>query len=1380
MTLSDPLISVSMITYNHERYIGEAIESILNQTFENFELIIVNDGSIDRTDEIIRSFKDKRIVYINQKNQGSSAAANKGISNTRGKYVALMSGDDVCYSNRLQRQYEYLSSTNSKIVFSWVDFIDDNSDIITNRHFAKNLFNHPNRTSAEILKYFFFNGNYINAITGFFFREVLLDAGLFNLASIQLQDFEMWLKLLKKYEIFILPEKLIKYRIRSANANLSSISNQARSNFELCQIYKNIFNDVPIEMFKKAFVNQIRKPEFSSGIEYELEKAFLYLQHNFNFIRGIGAEKLFKLLQNKEILTIAKKEYNFGLPEFYQLTKDLDATNFVLLHQLNSDILTKDREIAHLKYLFKQSFLEDKVNEDKDREEQAKQLITSDFVENKQTSIQHYQPLVSICIPTYNGEKFVTEAIASALWQTYSNIEIILSEDNSTDKTVEIAKSLKQKSSFDFLILEHNQYGLAQNWNFCISQAQGKYIKFLFQDDLLEPNAIEEMVNLAEQDEEIGLVFSPRRLFTNSDDANYDSNFLRYHEAKDVHKAWSRLQSIQSGQQLLQDLNILDNPINKIGEPSTVLIKKEVFEKVGLFNPEFCQLVDLEMWLRIMSQYKVGFVDKVLSHFRIHPQQQTRRNAALKEAIFSDYQKLFHTIYSDSRYPQLTRQQAFCRYAILSEQDADLRESRKQITKQWLSIPDNQLEDMYQGMLGKTHKILLNSGIKYTNLTDDEQIFVNDLVLYLSQGFEQPKAIQHLLVAMLYCRPDQLPLQHDLSYIPDWFLKDYLQFLFSSLVHFNELEKADNYYQYMQGWLDYLHTSIFNNLDSSLWQEIAKDFAQIANFIPAYFNETNLKNIYIKRAEIIELFLKNNGCEVDYEFPARPTNRKKIRLGILAAHFTPGSETFAYLPVYEYLSRDFEVILYSLKATDHPLEQYCRSCANSFKLLSQNLSEQVNTIRADDLDILFIATNVTAVTNQICLLATHRLARIQVTSGGSVVTTGMRHVDYYISGTLTDPSPTAQEHYREKLVKLEGTAHCFSYGCDEEKATVKVDRESLGISEEAVIFISGANFFKIVPELIHTWAKIIAEVPNSVLVLLPFGPNWSNAYPKKAFENHLHKVFFQYGISAERLLVLDPQPVPNREDVKKYFKIADIYLDSYPFSGTTSLVEPLQVNLPVISRQGNTFRSAMGAAMVRSLDIPNLVADSEESYIQLAIKLGTNPELRKQKSDQIKQKMQQNPSFLDSRSYSAQMGTLFQQLFQKYQADALANQLKLRDINLVMFPNWHQSEESLYEDFANVLKAISTKPDKSRMTLLIDTDGIDGEDANWLFSSVAMNLLMEEAVDIADELEVSLLDDLTQNEWQLLVSLLQGRIVLDNENKDAIAKVNAESLTVYS
>ncbi|MEH2045642.1 glycosyltransferase [Nostoc sp.] len=994
----------------------------------------------------------------------------------------------------------------------------------------------------------------------------------------------------------------------------------------------------------------------------------------------------------------------------------------------------------------------------------------------KKNNLLQGEPLVSICIPTYNGKDFIAEAINSVLSQTYRNIEIIVSDDNSNDQTLEIVNSLKNISEILFFVIKHERYGLANNWNYCISQAKGKYVKFLFQDDLLEPNAIEEMVYLAEQDEEIGLVFSPRKLFTNTHDSVYDSNFLMHHEAKDIHKAWSRLKLIQSGQQLLQDSNILDSPINKVGEPSTVLIRKDVFEKVGLFNSEFCQLVDLEMWLRIMSQYKIGFVDKVLSHFRIHLQQQTRRNAALKDAILLDYQKLFQRIYSDKRYPEATRQQALYRYAALSEENAQLQELRKQIAEECLNASDKQITDMYLGLLGKTHKMLVNSSIKYESLTDEEQIFTNDIVTSISQGFDRSKAIQSLLAAMLYCRADQLPLQYDLSHIPRWLVQDYLQFLFSSPVHFQEPCEADNYYYYMQESINYLHTSILQNSDSQLWDKTVSNFASISNFIPLYFNEHNLKDIYVKRAEIIEFLLKIKGYEVDYEFVDRPITRKKIRLGVLAAHFLPGSETFAYLPVYEYISRDFEVILYSLNQAGHQLEQYCQSCANSFKLLPQNLAEQVNIIRADDLDILFIATNVTAVTNQICFLSIHRLARIQVTSGGSVVTTGMRHIDYYISGTLTDSSATAEQQYQEKLVKLEGTAHCFSYGNEEENVTVKVERESLGISEETVIFISGANFFKIIPELIDAWAKIISRVPNSVLVLLPFGPNWSNSYPKKAFVNHLNKVFSKYGISAEQLIVLDPQPVPNREEVKEYFKIADVYLDSFPFAGTTSLIEPLQVNLPVIARRGTSFRSAMGAAIVQALDIPDLVADSEESYIELAIALGTDPELRQQKSTQIKEKMQANPSFLDSRAYSAKIGSLFQQLFSKYLADTLSQNFRLGDINLIIFPDWLQPEDLLYQDLASVISTLTTHPDKSHITLLINTHNISEEEADMLLSSLTMNLLMEDDVDITEGPEISLLGKLSDAQWKTLLPRIDTRIALTTDNQSAIAQAKAEYL----
>lgn len=587
---------------------------------------------------------------------------------------------------------------------------------------------------------------------------------------------------------------------------------------------------------------------------------------------------------------------------------------------------------------------------------------------------------------------------------------------------------------------------------------------------------------------------------------------------------------------------------------------------------------------------------------------------------------------------------------------------------------------------------------------------------------------------------------------------------------FQEIRELEHYYHCKYQWVNDLHQSILENKNSEPWYNIAELFTQNSNFIPLYFSEFNLKDIYIKRAAILEYILQQNNHEIDFGFKNTLSTRRKTRLGILAAHYQPSAETFAALPVYEYLSREFEVILYSITQTGHPLEQYCQSCANSFKVLPTHLADQVDAIRSDDLDILFIATNVTAVANQVCLLSLHRLARIQVTSGGSVVTTGMRHVDYYISGKLTDYSADSEQHYREKLVRLEGAAHCFSYGPDIEKSTYKADRAKLDIPETSIVFTSGANFFKIIPELIHTWAKIIAAVPNSVLMLFPFGPNWSNTYPKEAFVKYLHTVFLEHEVKSDRLIVLDPQPIPNREDIKQYFKIADVYLDSYPFAGTTSLVEPLQVGLPVIARRGACFRAAMGAALLLDIEIPNLVAHDEESYINLAISLGTNPELRRQKSEQIKQAMKSNPRFLDSRNYSAQIGALFQELFQKYQSDVLDKEFKLRDTNLIIFPDWSQPEEVLLPELQVVLEAVARHPEKGQMTLLIDTSGISAEDADLAISSVAMNLMMESDLDVSEGPEISLVTQLSEVQWQALLPRLQGRVRLEYENQEAIAE----------
>ncbi len=121
----------------------------------------------------------------------------------------------------------------------------------------------------------------------------------------------------------------------------------------------------------------------------------------------------------------------------------------------------------------------------------------------------------------------------------------------------------------------------------------------------------------------------------------------------------------------------------------------------------------------------------------------------------------------------------------------------------------------------------------------------------------------------------------------------------------------------------------------------------------------------------------------------------------------------------------------------------------------------------------------------------------------------------------------------------------------------------------------------------------------------------------------------------------------------------------------------------------------------------------------------------------------------------------------------------LRDINLIVFPDWSQPEESLGLELEGVVRAIATHPDKSNITLLVDTSNISDEDANLALSSLVMNLLMEEDLDVSDGLEISLIGQLSKIQWSALIPRLHSRIVLENENIEAIAQAKAENIAFF-
>jgi len=312
-------ISVCMITHNHEKFIRQAIDSILNQSFSHFELIIVNDGSSDQTEDIIRTYKDSRIRFYSQPNQGPSTAFNQAIRLATGTYVALMSGDDISHPERLAVQYGWLEKHGARITFSQADFIDSSSSILINPTMDQLINQLQLDTQAKVIHQFFFNGNYLCAGTCMVLRELILEKGLFNPALIQLQDYDLWYKIALTTPLTVLPKKLLSYRIRSDQGNLSHAINQSRNIFEYVEVHRMMMAEIPMPVFRESFRECLVRPDFSDETGFAFEKAFLFLKHRLTLVQYIGLQNLYTLMQDDRMVKHAIEYYDFSLPSLYKL-----------------------------------------------------------------------------------------------------------------------------------------------------------------------------------------------------------------------------------------------------------------------------------------------------------------------------------------------------------------------------------------------------------------------------------------------------------------------------------------------------------------------------------------------------------------------------------------------------------------------------------------------------------------------------------------------------------------------------------------------------------------------------------------------------------------------------------------------------------------------------------------------------------------------------------------------------------------------------------------------------------------------------------------------------------------------------------------------------
>ncbi|HLI67153.1 MAG TPA: hypothetical protein VKU90_12375 [Caulobacteraceae bacterium] len=463
-----------------------------------------------------------------------------------------------------------------------------------------------------------------------------------------------------------------------------------------------------------------------------------------------------------------------------------------------------------------------------------------------------------------------------------------------------------------------------------------------------------------------------------------------------------------------------------------------------------------------------------------------------------------------------------------------------------------------------------------------------------------------VMAAMALAPAHHFPILERLAIAPQWLRGAYARYLLGMPALFAHIGEGARFGAHAIEAMARLHAAIFD--------ERLRDAVDLATAVHngncemVYFNDLPLKPYFRKRAEIVEWLMRLGGAELNWTFPPREAAASP-RVGVLCRSLQPGTETFYLIShLEESAFARANVTLYVGDDAETPLSQTFRASVAQVVRLPAEPAPAVARVRADDLDLVLIANNVTYGPSREASIAAHRLARVQVTGAASPVTSGWSNADLFLSGESNDPDPDAGRDFEERLVRLPGSVGYFGFAHDHDPQTIAVTAAQLGIAPGEVVLFSAANFYKLTPEVVDAWIEILVRAPATRLFLMPFNPNWGDAYAAGLFLRRLDRACAAAGLERARIQLIGR--VPTRADLMALMALAHVYLDSFPFPGSCSLVDPLLVGLPIVAHGGERFRTAIAASMLPREGVGEAVCADREAYVARALRLATDPAFR--------------------------------------------------------------------------------------------------------------------------------------------------------------------------
>ncbi|MCC3428674.1 MULTISPECIES: glycosyltransferase [unclassified Microcoleus] len=525
-----PQVSVIIAAYNGSRYIVQAVESVLCQTFTDLEIIVVDDGSTDETHQVLQPYFD-RIRYVYQENAGVAAARNRGIQESKGEFIAFLDQDDFFLPDKLAaqislfRQQLSLGIVNSgwRIVNQQGDKI---SDIKAWEYFPKlNLetwiVQMPVLPSAMM-----------------FSRQWLELAGGFNSEFDSVDDSDLVLRLaLLGCEAAWLPQVTVSYRQHDQNVSIKKALKQA-----------NLFITLKQQFFAKPdlpqHIRELENPAFYEALTWMAWQLY-YSNYPVEAVEFFQKSIQYSPYPLRPTVTDWQKRLS-AIAQTYGVTIDFQSL----------------RNLP-----------------------EWKKIMAS--IPTSKT------PRVSVIIPAYNCEHYITRAVESAVNQTYQNWEIIVVDDGSTDNTRQTLEPYRDVIQY---VYQENQ-GAAKARNRACEMAKGEFLAFLDADDFFLPEKLAKQIACFEADPTLGMV---------------QNGWLMVDETgKDIYPVmpWEDT----------PNLDLESFVLHKSVRPSAMMVRREWWERLGGFDHRFPPTEDLDFALRLgLKGCKCAWLKEILTCYRQH------------------------------------------------------------------------------------------------------------------------------------------------------------------------------------------------------------------------------------------------------------------------------------------------------------------------------------------------------------------------------------------------------------------------------------------------------------------------------------------------------------------------------------------------------------------------------------------------------------------------------------------------------------------------------------------------------------------------------------------------------------------------------------------